>query len=120
LPTATATAPLVTLRCEFGMTRPQLSAVAQQRGKVRAEVSRGIGEFASGRPRMKVKEATRPTSATTRLALTFGSLVLLVVKLIRNVRMVVHELVASLGATEMPAFLLCGIRTRFQRASRAF
>jgi len=33
LPTATATAPLVTLRCEFGMTRPQLSAVAQSAGK---------------------------------------------------------------------------------------
>ena len=33
------------------MTRPQLSAVAQQPGKVRAEVSRGIGEFAGGRSR---------------------------------------------------------------------
>jgi hypothetical protein len=69
---------------------------------------------------MKVKEPTRPSSATTRLSLAFGSLVLLVVKLIRNVRMVVHELVASLGATEMPAFLSCGIRTGFQRAVRAF
>jgi DNA-binding HxlR family transcriptional regulator len=55
------------------------------------------------------------SSATTRLALTFGSLALLVVELIRNVRIVVHRLVAAPGATEMPVFLLCGIRTRFQK-----
>jgi hypothetical protein len=53
-------------------------------------------------------------------SLTFGSIALLVVELIRNVRMVVHKLVAALGATEMPVFLLCGIRTRFQKAVRAF
>jgi len=29
--------------------------------------------------------------------------------------MVVHKLVVALGATEMPVFLLCGIRTRFQK-----
>jgi hypothetical protein len=29
-------------------------------------------------------------------------------------------LVVALGATEMPVFLLCGIRTRFQKAVRAF
>ncbi len=34
--------------------------------------------------------------------------------------MVVHKLVAALGATEMPVFLLCGIRTRSQEAVRAF
>ena len=30
--------------------------------------------------------------------------------------MVVHKLVAALGATEMPVFLLCGIRTRSQES----
>jgi hypothetical protein len=59
------------------------------------------------------------SSATTRLALTFGSLALLVIELIRNVRMVVHKLVAALGATEMPVISLCGIRTRSQGAVRA-
>jgi len=53
-------------------------------------------------------------------ALTSGSLALLVVELIRNVRMVVHKFVAALGATEIPVFLLCGTRTRFQKAVRAF
>ena len=63
---------------------------------------------------MKVKEATRPTSATTRLALTFGSLVLLIVELIRNVRMVVHELV---GRPRRDACILCGIRLpRFSKS----
>ena len=32
--------------------------------------------------------------------------------------MVVHKLVAALGATEMPVFLLCGIRTRSQKKPR--
>src|ERR1700722_20524460 len=44
-------------RCESGMTRPRLPAVAQQRGKVRAEESRRIGELAAGRSWMKVTEA---------------------------------------------------------------
>ena len=39
------------------MTRPQLSAVAQQRGKVQAEVSGAIGEYAAGRLWMKVTAA---------------------------------------------------------------
>jgi hypothetical protein len=49
-----------------------------------------------GEDPVRLHTRAESSSATTRLALTFGSLVLLVVELIRNVRMVVHQLVASL------------------------